>query len=72
MFDAEYIFKLDSDVQVQTDGGTVTANNLIGRSYSESDYIFGEYTPTYIVKGQTGDFEVRQDDVVEIIAINDL
>lgn len=69
MFNVTHIFRLTENTTVQTEGGTVTAHNIAGRSYTEGDHFNGEHTPTYIIEGQNGGFEVKQDDVTEIITI---
>ena len=69
MLEPNYVFRLDENSSVETEGGDVTATRIAGREYTESDYFDGEHTPTFIIRGQTGDFTVQQSDVQEIIEI---
>lgn len=69
MFDGKHLFKLDGEARVETEGGPVTAKNIIGRSYTEGDYFNGDHVPTFVIKGQTGSYTVRKEDVVSRVAI---
>jgi len=72
MLNGKYVFKLEEESPVETEGGTVTANTVVGRSYTEGDYFDDNYVPTYIITGQNGGFAVKQDDVTSIIDITEL
>lgn len=71
MLNARYIFVLDGESPVETEGSPTTAETVAGRDYSHGDYFDGEYQDTYIVKGQDGGFVVRKEDVVGIHDVYD-
>lgn len=69
MLNARYIFDLNGECRVETEGSPTEARSVSGSKFTRGDYFDDDYQDTYIIQGQNGQFVVLQEDVNAIIDI---